>query len=299
MPADPASRLRDLSPDDRLAWRKTGKLPDAPAASSTALADTPAATAATSDPASEPAHDDPDYKPKTKARIDKLLADNKRLTDELATRSAPTAVPAVSATAAASPAASALVKPNPETFPYGTADPDYLEALTDYKVAKRFEDQDKAAAEATRASAISIEAARIQASWKERVAVAKSKHADFEAIALGTETRIPQGSLIDSWILESEHGADVLYDLQKNPADVDRLLRLSPLAQTRELVKLEERLIADAPKLVTSAPPPGPTLTARAGDTADPVRRAVQKRDTGAYLREANERDLASRRKRT
>lgn len=287
-----------MSPEDRHTWRKTGKLPDAPAASSTAVADQPVATATTSQATSDIADADPDYKPKTAKRIKELIDRAEKAEKALAAK-APPAAPAVSAPAAAPPAASALVKPDPEKFTYGTADPDYLEALTDYKVAKRFEDQDRATAETARKAAISTEASRIQESWKTRVADARTRHADFDAVALATDTMIPQGSLIDSWILESEHGADVLYHLQKHTAEVDRLLRLSPLAQTRALVQMETELLADRPKLITSAPAPGPVLTARTGDVADPVKAALKKRDTGAYLREANEKELASRRRRT
>lgn len=299
--AAPKKALSDLTADERHEWRKSGKLPDAPAASSTATATAvpPAGTPATLEPVSDPADDDPDYKPKTAARIKDLLT--KISTLEAAARKPAAAPPAASAASAPAPAASAstLTEPDPETFQYGTADPAYLKALTIFAVAKAHEEQQATASKAAREAASVDAAKRIQESWKTRVAAASVKHADFEAVALASATAIPQGSLIDSWILESEHGAEVLYDLQKNPAEVHRLLALTPLAQTRELVKLEERLLADQPKLVTTAPEPGQTLTARGADPlgTDPVRRAVRKRDAGAYIKEANERDLAGRRR--
>lgn len=296
---DAGNRLANLSPEERQEWRKSGKLPDAPAASSTASAvqDPPAGTPAP-ELASEPADDDPEYKPKTAKRIAALLDEIKTLKARPPAAAAPAAAPP----AASAPAAvveSKLAKPDPETFQYGTADPAYLEALTDYKIAKRDEDRAAADAKAARDSRISAEAARIRDSWKSRVEKAKGTYADFEAVAFSEHSPIPQGSLLDSWILESEHGADVLYALHKTPAEIDRLLKLSPLAQTRELVKLEDQLLASRPRLMTTAPEPGPTLSARAGDPAsgDPVKRAIKNRDTGAYMREQNERDLAGRRR--
>lgn len=282
--------LSALSETERLEWRKTGQLP---AASSTATADAPpAATVATSDPDSAPAADDPDYKPKTAKRIADLLAENKRL-KALATPP-PAPKPAVAPVAAA-----ALVKPDPDKFTYGTADPGYLDALTDFKVAKaRAEDKEAAAADSTK-TRIDAEAHRIRESWNERVGLAKTKHADFEAIAFApfkAGYEIPVGSAMDAWILESDHGAEVLYALQKNPAEIKRLLALGPIAQTRELVKLEDTaLAASTVKTKTDAPEPGPVLGVRAGDPASDSVRALKKRDTRAYIDAKNREELAAR----
>jgi hypothetical protein len=284
----PTRALADLSDVERLEWRKTGIFPDAPAASSTATADKPAATAATSDPDSAP--DDPDYKPKTKARIAELLAENKRL--KAAQAAPPVAPPVVKPVAA-----STLAKPDPEKFTYGTADPAYLEALTDYKVADaREKDRVSAAAESTNAHNAS-EAARIRDSWQTRVEDAKTVHTDFEKVAFAPFKpgfEIPMGSAMDAWILESDHGAEVLYALQKNPAEIKRLLALGPIAQTRALVQLEDTAIAARTvKTKTTAPEPGPLLGVRAGDPASPVARALKSRDFPGYRDAANREEIA------
>lgn len=290
----PKRALADLSADERLEWRKTGTIPDAPAASSTATADgQPAGTPATSDPASEPAHDDPDYKPKTKARIDALLAENKRLREAVSAPK-PAARPA---SAPAAPAQSTLVKPDPEKFTYGTADPDYLEALTDYKVAKTLETERQTTADQARRQHVEDAIAETNRSWTERRAAAMSKYPDFEKVALAPFSpgfEIPSGSVIDAWILESEHGADVLYALMKNPAEIQRINRLKPHQQARELTKLEDRATAPL-KTTTTAPEPGPTLGVRAGDPANAASRAVKKGDFDAYRAAENSKALASK----
>ena len=124
-------------------------------------------------------------------------------------------------------------------------------------------------------------------------------HTDFEAVAFApfkAGFEIPMGSAMDAWILESDHGAEVLYALQKNPAEIKRLLALGPIAQTRALVQLEDTAIAARTvKTKTTAPDPGPVLGVRAGDPASPVARALKSRDVSAYIREKNREEIAAR----
>ena len=293
-PAGPKKALIDLSDGERHEWRKSGTLPDAPAASSTATADgQPAATAATSDPASEPAHDDPDYKPKTKARVDALLKRIKEL-ETAASTPKPAARPAP---APAAPAPSTLAKPDPEKFTYGTADPDYLEALTDYKVASTLETQRNAVAEQQRKQQSEDAIAATNASWAERRSKAEAKYPDYKTVALAPFQpgfEIQQGSPIDTWILESEHGADVLYALMKTPAEIKRINGLTTIQQVRELTKLEDRATAPL-KTTSTAPEPGPVLGVRSGDPANAAARALKTRDVSTYIREKNREELAAR----
>lgn len=296
--------IGDLSPAERLEWRKTGTIPDAPAASSTAtVADPPAVTTATSDPASEPAHDDPDYKPKTAKRIQELLAENKRLREAAVTPPARRDPPA---SPAAPVVTSTLVKPDPEKFTYGTADPDFLEALTDYKVAVTLEKERTAAAESDQRRASEDAMAETNRSWQERRTAAEAKYPDFKEVALADWTpghEIRSGTPVDAWILESEMGADVLYALQKNPAEIRRINALvkpdgrpDGVKQARELALLEERIkTAATVKTQTTAPDPGPTLGVRAGDASTPVARAIKKGDASAYIREQNRIEMAAR----
>ena len=293
----PVKSLSAMSDAERLEWRKNGtSLADMQAASSPATAEKPAATAASSDPDSAPAADDPDYKPKTAKRIKELLDRAERAEKALLASTAP---PKPAALPAPAPAAATLQKPDPETFTYGTADPGYLDALTDYKVAKAREEDRTASADATRKAHTDAEVARIRASWTTRVDAAKTKHADFEAVAFAPFKpgyEIPAGSAMDAWILESDHGAEVLYALQNNPAEIKRLLALPPIAQTRELVKLEDAaLAASTVKTTTTAPEPGPTLGVRAGDPASPAQLALKRRDTRAYIDAKNREEIAAR----
>jgi len=102
---------------------------------------------------------------------------------------------------------------------------------------------------------------RLQQTWEQRVGVARAKYPDFVQVALQTETPIPQGSLIDAWILEHKSGPDVLYHLHKSPGEVQRLLALPMLDQVEELTLLGQRLSNSPPSgaAVTTGAAPGPS----------------------------------------
>src|SRR5437899_8303897 len=100
-----------------------------------------------------------------------------------------------------------VAEPTPKPTPDKFSDySEFIEALTDWKT-----DQKLAAAEQQRQQreqqrAAEIEQQRVAKSWTERVQAAKARYPDFDEIALQSETAIPQGSLIDAWILEHESG---------------------------------------------------------------------------------------------
>jgi len=309
-----ADSLASLSETELHDWKMTGTLPrtapvtDAAAASSPAPAvqDQPASTDATPQAASEPA-DPADYKAKTKARMDELLAGQAREREradraerhirEQEARRQPIAD---ARPAASSPAPAGLTKPDPETFAYGTSDPGYLEALTDYKVAATLQKEREAWEQGQRQIRAKDESTRVITAFEQKAADARTRHADFDAVALLAPTEIQPGSATDLFILEDPAGADVLYHLQHaaNTAERRRILALGPLDQLKALVRLGDRLTAPDPatRTTTNAPPPPATLKTRA-TPADAVERALSEGDsdeaTGAYMRAQNARDLA------
>lgn len=302
--SDPLDRL---SATELHTWRMDGTLPGtspvtAPTAASPAapvVQDPPASTDAPAQAASEPAVPAKG----AEARIPELLADRAREKEgreraerELRDLRARQTQPPPDARPAASSAAPAgLEKPDAEKFPYGTADPGYLEALTDYKVAVAQATQRTEWEDGQRQARARDESERVMAGFQERRAAATAKHPDFDAVAMFAPTEIPQGSALDLFILEDPSGAEVLYHLQQpaNVAEQRRLSRLAPLDQIKEAVRLGDRLTAAAPATrSTQAPPPPPTLSTRA-TPADAVERAIAADDTAAYNAAMNARDLA------
>jgi hypothetical protein len=314
--ASSAASLPDTDPLDSLSatelaeWRVDGKTPTdrmtttADSSPAPAVQDLPASTDAPTQAASEPA--DSALHPKTKERIDQVLADRARERDradraerhirDLETRQRqpqPDARPAAS-----SPAPAGLVKPDPETFPYGTADSGYLEALTDYKVAVTLATERQTWEQGQQQARQRDEHQRMVRAFEAKAAAARSSHADFDAVAMEAPSEIPQGSAADLWVLEDEAGAEILYHLQQpaHAAERRRILALGPREQLKELVRLGDRLTAAAPAArSTTAPPPPPTLSSRA-TPGDPVSRALAMGDsdeaTGAFIRAENARDL-------
>lgn len=151
--------------------------------------------------------------------------------------------------------------------------------------------------------------------WGKRTVAAAAKHADFNTVALNPNLPIKQGSIVDVFVLDSDHGTDVLYHLGKNPAELDRIQKLNPIQQARELVKIELKVAgsgasshseddgADAAekpssaKPVTQAPPPPHQVSGKGTVTKEAVAQAVEDGDSETYIREQNNRDLARRRK--
>jgi len=116
---------------------------------------------------------------------------------------------------------------------------EFTEALTDYKVAKKFE-AEKARQEKERQDA---EKATREREFNARVAAAKTEFDDFDDVMgsiAGTEMDRVHGDVIE-YLQESEHGARLMYTLAKTPETLDRLRKLSPRRFIAELGKLETK----------------------------------------------------------
>ena len=111
-------------------------------------------------------------------------------------------------------------------------------------------------------------------SYQEREEAARDKYDDFEQVAYNP--KLPITTVMAETIQSSEIGPELAYYLGSNPKDADRISRMSPLAQAKEIGKIEAKLAADPPvKRTTSAPAPISPVTARSTgvgtyDTTDP-----------------------------
>ena len=97
-------------------------------------------------------------------------------------------------------------------------------------------------------------------------------------------------------IQSSEIGPEIAYWLGQNPKEADRISRLTPLLQAREIGKVEVRLSAEPPaKKTSSAPAPINPVTSRTTtnpsyDTTDP--RAVKSMSTSEWIAAERERQV-------
>ena len=116
--------------------------------------------------------------------------------------------------------------------------------------------------------------AEVLEAYRDREEEAQEKYADFKQVAYNPELKIT--TTMAETIRTSDIGPDVAYYLGVNPKEADRISRLAPLAQAKEIGRIEAKLASDPPvKKTTSAPAPIVPVTARSSgvpsyDTTDP-----------------------------
>jgi len=112
------------------------------------------------------------------------------------------------------------------------------------------------------------------ANYHDREESARDRYDDFEQVAYNPNLSITE--IMAQSIQASDIGPDVLYWLGSNPKEADRIARLSPILQAKEIGKLEAGMASSPPVRKTStAPAPIAPVTARASsapayDTTDP-----------------------------
>lgn len=96
-----------------------------------------------------------------------------------------------------------------------------------------------------------------EATWEQRQAKASEKYEDFAEVALADDLSI--SPVMAEAMKDSDMGPDVAYYLGKNPAEAERIAKLSPAAQVREIGKIEARLevkASEPAKRPSKAPAP-------------------------------------------
>ncbi len=123
-------------------------------------------------------------------------------------------------------------------------------------------------------------------SYHEREEEARGKYDDFDQVAYNPNLRIT--TAMAQTIQASDSGPDVAYYLGTNPKEADRISKLPPLVQAKEIGKIEAKLASDPPvKKISSAPAPIAPVTARSVgsptyDTTDP--RSVKTMSTSEWI---------------
>ncbi len=137
--------------------------------------------------------------------------------------------------------------------------------------------------------------AAIEDSYAEREEEVRNKYDDFEQVAYNPQLRVTD--VMAETIKSSEIGPDLAYWLGSNPKEADRISRLSPLLQAREIGKIEAKITAEPfQKKTSSAPEPIRPVTARATnpgvtDTTDP--RSTQTMSTSEWIAAERQRQIA------
>lgn len=119
------------------------------------------------------------------------------------------------------------------------------EAATETEQAKTFLETQRAAQQMARREAFNAETAD-----------ARIRYPDFDAVLQVASNATVMSNAISDMVLESEQAVDLAYHLGKNPQIAAQLSQMPPLMAARELGKIEARLIASPPNIVSKAPPP-------------------------------------------
>jgi len=141
--------------------------------------------------------------------------------------------------------------PNPDNYPAGRYDPDYLEALTDHKVNEMFASQQN-----------KLKMAEKQSYIGELQEAARGTHADYDTIEQDffqhPLTTVPEFRTL---LLESENPAELTYYLGKNPDEMDKLGEMTQAQALRYIGRIEASIATPSleqptKKAVSNAPKP-------------------------------------------
>ena len=126
----------------------------------------------------------------------------------------------------------------------------------------------------------------LQEQYYEREETARDRYDDFDQVAYNPN--LPVTDVMAQSIQASDVGPDVLYWLGTNPKEANRISRLGPILQAKEIGKIEASLTSAPPvRKSSTAPAPIAPVTPRASggsvyDTTDP--RAVKSMSTSEWI---------------
>lgn len=146
--------------------------------------------------------------------------------------------------------------------------------------------------------------------WGKKVEVARKKYADYDKIALNPDLKIPAGSVPDAFVLDSEHGADVMhylgqhpelldtfYETAKNPDGSLKITKhlLNPMRQHRALLEIEAQFSKPSPsaRRTSAAPAPPHEVSGQGAVPPDETEQALSDDDFPAYKAAENRKALA------
>lgn len=121
---------------------------------------------------------------------------------------------------------------------------------------------EKSYSEKQRTQAQHAERQKLVSAWEEKVDRGTDKYDDWNDVV----GEIQPDSPFTAAIMEAENGEDIAHYLGKHPKEAERIAKLQPLSQIREIGKLEAKLALtpEKPKVPSKAPAPITPLTGAA-----------------------------------
>jgi len=137
--------------------------------------------------------------------------------------------------------------------------------------------------------------AEIMEAYHDKEEEVRGKYDDFDQVAYNPQ--LPITDVMAETIRASEIGPELAYHLGSNPKEAERIARLSPFLQAKEIGRIEAKLAETPPvKKTSSAPAPISPVSARVSntgivDTTDP--RATKTMSDSEWIEAERRRQIA------
>lgn len=148
--------------------------------------------------------------------------------------------------------------PNPDDYDAGRYDPEYLEALTDWKVKQYVDNQQK-----------QLKIAEQQRNVITLQEEARKAHDDYDQAEQSFLSHpLVRVDVFKELLLDADNPAELAYYLGKNQEELDKIGEMSKEKAARYMGRLEEKIsLVQSKKAVTNAPKPISPLSGAKGAT--------------------------------
>ena len=139
---------------------------------------------------------------------------------------------------------------------FKAADRKYISDLAEFKAEQKLQARDKAKATEAEAAKAREQEAEAKTSWTKRLEAAHAAHPDLEELL---EEDLPTSPVMQTFLMGSVHGGEMLHHLASHPDECRRIASLSPRGAELALARIEDEISAKKPpeqKRTTNAPAP-------------------------------------------
>jgi hypothetical protein len=166
--------------------------------------------------------------------------------------------------------------PDPAKFPGGKFDPDYIEAVTEYKINAVLQHQQVLNQQRTEDENLAAQRREIDAKEKAFVKLNPDYYDSVESLS----SILPANRGMRDAIMESDDPPGVAYYLSKNFEEAEKISRLSPMKAALAIGKIEDK-VKEKPEPKPKSPPPSHI---KPGGTVPPADLS-EARSTEEYIR--------------
>lgn len=134
----------------------------------------------------------------------------------------------------------------------------------------------------------------LRANVEAKAQESRAKHADFDAIVNPIVPVIASSPILKDFLAKNAMGAEVMYELGRNPAVLDQIMRGDMWEAGERLLGIAARLKKPAAAAVSNAPEPIKTIGSR--ETVKPRLTELASKDINGYMAKANKAEIARKR---